>query len=75
MSMKTLLVFVVVGVVIVAPAFAQPRSKALTKGWSSRVHPYAAKHYVPWYPSYGNGNMNPDRELADSYWRTPRPQR
>jgi hypothetical protein len=60
MSMKTLLVFVAVGVVIVAPAFAQPRSKAVTKGWSSRVHPYAAKHYVPRYPSYGNGNMNPD---------------
>jgi hypothetical protein len=52
--MKTLLVFVAVGVVIVAPAFAQPRSKAVTKGGSSRVHHYAGKHYAPRYPSYGN---------------------
>jgi hypothetical protein len=68
--MKTLLVFVAVGVVIVAPAFAQPRSKAVTKGGSSRVHHYAGKHYAPRYPSYGNyaprypsygnGNTNPD---------------
>jgi hypothetical protein len=58
--MKTLLVFVAVGVVIVAPAFAQPRSKAVTKGGSFRVHHYAGKHYAPRYPSYGNGNTNPD---------------
>jgi hypothetical protein len=32
MSMKTLLVFVAVSVVIVAPAFAQLRSKAVAKG-------------------------------------------
>ena len=61
--MKTLLVFVTVGVVVIAaPAFA--RSKALPKGWSSRVHPYAARYYAPWYPSYGNANMNPDRQLV-----------
>ena len=62
--MKTLLAFVAVGVVIAAPAFAQPQSKVLPKGWSHRVHPYAAKHYAPWYDSYGNNNMNPDFQLV-----------
>jgi hypothetical protein len=55
MSMKTLLVFVAVCVVIVAPAFAQPRSKA-GKHYASRVHPYAGKYYAPRYPRYGNRN-------------------
>jgi hypothetical protein len=56
--MKTFVVFVAVGVVIVAPAFAQPRSKAVTKGY--RVHHYAGRHYVPRYPRYGNGYIRPD---------------
>jgi hypothetical protein len=57
--MKTLVVFVAVGVVIVAPAFAQTRSKAVTKGY--RVHHYAGRHYAPrYYPRYGYGNGRPD---------------
>ena len=68
--MKTLLALVAVGVVIAGPAFAQPRStvgntdRAPGHGWSSRVHVYAAKHYAPWYDSYGNNNMNPDFQLV-----------
>jgi hypothetical protein len=58
--MKTLAIFVTVGVVIVAPAFAQPRSKAVTNRSSSRVHLYAGRHYAPRYPAYGNGNIRPD---------------
>jgi hypothetical protein len=69
MSMKTLLVLVTLGAAIAAPTFAQAASadsyaRASNQGWSSRVHVYAPNHYAPWYDSYGNGNMNPDRELA-----------
>jgi hypothetical protein len=70
MSMKTLLVLVTLGAAIAAPTFAQAAAtadsyaRASNQGWSSRVHVYAPNHYAPWYDSYGNGNMNPDRELA-----------
>jgi hypothetical protein len=72
MSMKTLLVLVTLGAAIAAPTFAQAASadsyaRASNQGWSSRVHVYAPNHYAPWYDSYGNANMNPDRELAGSY--------
>jgi hypothetical protein len=68
--MKTLLAIVAVSAVIAAPAFAQSApaadnyAHASHRGWSSRVHVYAPNHYAPWYDSYGNTNMNPDRELA-----------
>jgi hypothetical protein len=68
--MKKLLVLVTLGAAITAPNFALAAStadgyaRASNKGWSSRVHVYAPKRYAPWYDSYGNGNMNPDRELA-----------
>jgi hypothetical protein len=66
MSMKTLLALVAVGALITAPALAQsaPKADAAHQGWSSRVHVYAPNYYVPWYDSNGNGNMNPDRQLA-----------
>ena len=66
--MKTLFALIAVGVVIAAPAFAQPHSTAKNsgraphQGWSSRVHVYAPNHYAPWYPSYGN--TNPDFQLV-----------
>jgi hypothetical protein len=69
MSMKKLLVLVTLGAAIAAPNFAQAAStaRASNHGWSSRVHVYAPNHYAPWYDSYGNANMNPDRELTGSY--------
>jgi hypothetical protein len=65
--MKTLLVLGALGTVSAAPAFAQPArtthnyARASNQGWPSRVHVYAPNHYAP---SYGNANMNSDRELG-----------
>jgi hypothetical protein len=70
MSMKKLLLLVTLGAAIAAPNFAQAAPKADSyagtshPGWSSRVHVYTPDYYVPWYDSYGNTNMNPDRELG-----------
>jgi hypothetical protein len=70
MSMKTLLVLVALGAAIAAPNFAQAASyssaRAANQGWSSRVHVYAPNHSAPWYDSYGNANMNPDRQLGSN---------
>jgi hypothetical protein len=70
MSMKTLLSYLVVGMVVAAPAFAQAASgfketgRVARQGWASQQHVYAAEHYTPWYDSYGNNNMNPDFQLV-----------
>jgi hypothetical protein len=68
MSMKKLLVLVTLSAAIAAPNFAQaaPHARASNQGWSSRVHVYAPNHYAPWYDSYGNANMNPDRQLGSN---------
>ena len=68
--MKKLLVLVTLGAAIAAPNLALAAStadgyaRASNQGRSSQAHVYAPDHYAPWYDSYGNGNMNPDRELA-----------
>jgi Ni/Co efflux regulator RcnB len=68
--MKSLLSFLIVGAVVAAPAFAHAASaftdskRVPQQGWSSRVHVYAPNHYVPWYDSYGNDNINPDFQLV-----------
>ena len=62
-SMK-LLAIVVLGSVIVAPAFAQTQKRheeAARGGWSSRVHVYAPEFYSR--PNRNN-NMNPDYQLG-----------
>jgi hypothetical protein len=70
MSVKRLFVLVTLGAGIADTTFAQVATtadnyaRASQHGWSSRVHVYAPGYYVPWYDSYGNGNINPDRQLA-----------
>jgi hypothetical protein len=39
---------------------------ASNQGWPSRAHVYAPNHYAFYYDSYGNANMNPDRELGSN---------
>jgi hypothetical protein len=72
MSMKKLLVLVTLGAAIAAPNFALAAStadshaRASNQEWSSRAHVYAPNHYAPSYESYGNANLNPDRELGSN---------
>jgi hypothetical protein len=62
--MKTLLVFVALGSVIAAPAFAQAPYHLPTSlhGWASRVHVYAPNHYAR--HEVQNNNTNPDFQLG-----------
>jgi hypothetical protein len=73
MSMKKLLVLVTLGAAIAAPNFARAaaatadsHARASNQEWSSRAHVYAPNHYAPSYESYGNANLNPDRELGSN---------
>jgi hypothetical protein len=67
--MKAVIAFAVVAMLATA-ATAQAASVSRnpkqdsSRGWSSREHVYGADHYAPWYPSYGNSNMNPDFQLV-----------
>jgi hypothetical protein len=67
--MKAVIAFAVAALLATA-AVAQAASasrnphQGSSGGWSSREHVYAADHYAPWYPSYGNSNMNPDFQLV-----------
>jgi hypothetical protein len=67
--MKTVLVLaaaVVVATTVGAQAASASRNvqQQHNVGWASRQHVYAADHYMPWYDSYGNNNMNPDFQLV-----------
>jgi hypothetical protein len=66
--MKTVMI-ISAAAILATTAVAEAASTARTDeqhnaGWASRQHVYAAGHYAPWYPSYGNSNMNPDFQLV-----------
>jgi hypothetical protein len=68
--MKTMIVLMTLAAAIASPNLAQAASNNYGRvphhGWSSRVHVYAPNRYAPWYDSYGNANMNPDRQLGSN---------
>jgi hypothetical protein len=60
--MQVILITIALGVVLVAPAFAQQAPQSQTRqGWGSRVHVYAPEYYER---HNGNSNTNPDFQLG-----------
>jgi hypothetical protein len=59
---KTILIAVAFGAVLIAPALAQQAPQTQSRqGWGSRVHVYAPEHYVQ---QHGNSNTNSDFQLT-----------